>query len=122
MGKTNLYTIVTNDEYELPIKCDLRVNEAAKFFKTDENNIRRMIIRPLKKSKYKVVISGNVKYDKREYDKAKGIKDEEQRGYYKAFMEQWDGAVYRLQSSGFDLRKITIVGRRMKHDGTVSKR
>lgn len=121
MGKTNLYTIVTNDEYEIPIKCDLRVSEAAKFFKTDENNIRRMIIRPLKKSKYKVVISGYVKYDNREYEKVKGIKNEGEDGYYKAFMEKWDDVIYRLQSSGVDLGRIVIVGRRTKHDGAVSK-
>lgn len=53
----NLYNIVTNDEYEIPVKCNLRVREAAEFFGTNTNNIRRMISKPRKKSKYKVIVS-----------------------------------------------------------------
>ena len=30
----NLYTIVTNDKYEFPVKCDVRVGEAAVFLNT----------------------------------------------------------------------------------------
>lgn len=65
----NLYTIVTNDEYELPIKCDLRVREAATFLGTTTDKVRSIVIRPLKKSKYKVVVTGKVKFNQAEYMK-----------------------------------------------------
>ena len=65
----NLYTIVTNDEYELPVKCDLRVKEAAEFLGTTTNNVRRMVCRPPKKNPYKVIVSGKVIHDRYAYGK-----------------------------------------------------
>lgn len=65
----NLYTIVTNDEYEIPIKCDARAKEAADFLGTTTGNIRNMVLRPRKKSKYKVIITGRVEFDKHAYNK-----------------------------------------------------
>lgn len=109
----NLYNIVTNDEYEIPVKCELRVREAAEFFRTNTNNIRRMISRPPRKSKYKVIVSGKVEHDAKLYNKAykkKGpFKDDV--GCQEAFSREWDKAVYRLQSSRVDLGKIRIVKR-----------
>lgn len=120
MGKKNLYTIVTNDKYELPIKCDLKAREAAEFLRTDENNIRRSLIRPWKKSKYKVVISGSIHYDRKGYEKVHGSEigvasDEEYFGYYEKFTESWENAVYRLRNSGADLEKISIVCKQGKN-------
>ncbi len=65
----NLYTIVTNDKYELPVMCDLSVKEAAKFMKTNGNNLRNMVLKPRKKSKYRVMVSGKIKYDRKAYQK-----------------------------------------------------
>lgn len=65
----NLYTVVTNDELELPVKSDMRVGEVAEFLGTTKNNVRRMICRPPKKAKYKVVVTGKVKVDREAYEK-----------------------------------------------------
>ncbi len=65
----NLYTIVTNDKYELPVKCDLRVKEAAEFLGTTTNNVRIMVCKPPKKSLYKVIITGKVVVDRCIYEK-----------------------------------------------------
>lgn len=65
----NLYTIVTNDEYEFPIKSDIRVKEVAEFLGTNTNNVRHMVCRPLKKSAYKVIVSGKVVHDRKMYGK-----------------------------------------------------
>lgn len=65
----NLYTIVTNDKYEFPVKSDMRVKEVAEFLGTTTNNVRHMVCRPRKKSKYKVIVTGKVVVDKREYVK-----------------------------------------------------
>lgn len=64
----NLYTIVANDEYEFPVKCDLRV-KAAGFLGVSTNDVRRMVRRPPKRSPYRVVITGEVMVDRREYEK-----------------------------------------------------
>lgn len=69
MGKINLYTIVTNDEYEFPVQCDLKVKEAADFLGITTNNVYQRVFKPVKKSKYKIVITGRVKFDKQIYDK-----------------------------------------------------
>lgn len=63
----NLYTIVTNDKYEMPIKCDMRVGEVAAFLNTTKNNVRNMVLKPRKKSKYKVIVSGKVEFDRAKY-------------------------------------------------------
>lgn len=65
----NLYTIVTNDKYELPVKSDIRVAEVAKFLNTTTNNVRNMVVKPRKKSKYKVILSGKIKIDQKEQQK-----------------------------------------------------
>lgn len=65
----NLYAIVTNDKYELPVKCDLRVKEAAEFLGATTNNVRIMAYKPPKKSVYKVIIAGKVVVDRRMYEK-----------------------------------------------------
>lgn len=65
----NLYTIVTNDEYELPVKCDLQVREVAEFLGTNTNNVRHMVFKPRKKSPYKVIVTGRVIPDRRAYEK-----------------------------------------------------
>lgn len=65
----NLYTIVTNDKYEFPVKCDVRVKEAADFLETTTGNVRNMVCKPRKKSKYKVLITGKVEFDKHAYYK-----------------------------------------------------
>lgn len=63
----NLYTIVTNDAYELPVLCDVRVREAAEYLSTTSAGIQRMICRPPKRSAYKPVITGKVRHDPRKY-------------------------------------------------------
>lgn len=65
----NLYTIVTNDKYEFPVKSDMRVKEVAEFFGTTTNNVRHMVCRPRKKSKYKVIVTGKVVVDRKLYQK-----------------------------------------------------
>ena len=65
----NLYTIVTNDEYEFPVKCDIRVKEVANFLGTTTGNVRNMVLKPRKKSKYKVIVTGKVQYERKSYCK-----------------------------------------------------
>lgn len=65
----NLYTIVTNDKYELPVKCDIRVKEVAEFLNTTTGNVRNMVFKPRKRAKYKIIVTGKVLFNKREYDK-----------------------------------------------------
>lgn len=65
----NLYTIVTNDEYELPVKCDVKIKEAADFLGTTPGNVRNMLCKPRKKSKYRVIVTGKVGFDARAYNK-----------------------------------------------------
>lgn len=65
----NLYTIVTNDEYEFPVKSDIRVKEAAEFLGTTTNNVRHMVFKPRKKNSYKVIVSGKVVVDRKMYEK-----------------------------------------------------
>lgn len=69
----NLYTIVTNDEYEFPVKSDIRVKEAAEFLGTNTNNVRHMVFKPRKKSAYKVIVSGKVVFDRKMYDKKRNM-------------------------------------------------
>ena len=65
----NLYTIVTNDQYEFPIKCDLLVREAAEFLNISKNAVRQRTLRQAQKSKYKIIITGKTKFDSHEYNK-----------------------------------------------------
>ena len=109
----NLYNIVTNDEYEIPVRCDLNVNEAAEFFGTNANNLRKMVIRPPKKTLYKVVVSGKVEHDSKEYMKLYGHSESGGKGtadYARQYQIEWDEAVERLRSSRADLGKIRITG------------
>lgn len=63
----NLYTIVTNDAYELPVLCDVRVAAAAEYLNTTPEGIRRMVCRPPRRSAYKPVVTGRVRHDSRKY-------------------------------------------------------
>lgn len=65
----NLYTIVTNDKYELPVKCDIIAREAAEFLGTNSNNVRHMVCKPPKKSLYKVIVTGKVVTDRKMWEK-----------------------------------------------------
>lgn len=65
----NLYTIVTNDKCELPVKCDIRVKEVAEFLGTTTSNVRNMVVNPRKKSKYKIIITSKVEFDRKSYQK-----------------------------------------------------
>lgn len=73
MGVINIYTIVTNDEYEFPVKCDMRVKEVAEFLHTTTDNVRQMVRKPNKKAKYKVVVVGREWFDRQLYNKRYGI-------------------------------------------------
>ena len=68
------YTIVTNDEYEIPVKCDATSKECAEYIGTTVGNVRNMVVKPRKKSKYKVIVSIKTKLDrsksKRIYDRS----------------------------------------------------
>lgn len=63
----NLYTIVTNDAYELPVLCDVRAAAAAEYLHTTPEGIRRMVCRPPRRSEYKPVVAGQVTHDSRRY-------------------------------------------------------
>lgn len=69
MGRRNLYTIVTNDEYELPVKSDITAKEAADFLDITTNAVHQRVFKPAKRSKYKIVVSGRVKFDESAYRK-----------------------------------------------------
>lgn len=69
MGIINIYMIVTNDEYEFPVQCDLSSREVAEFLHTTIDNVRYMVRNPSKKAKYKVVVMGRKSFDKRSYQK-----------------------------------------------------
>ncbi len=69
----NLYTVVTNDRYEFPVKCDIRAGEAARFLGVSASWMHRIVHDPPKKSRYRVIVSGKVKFDKRAYDKWYGM-------------------------------------------------
>ena len=69
----NLYTVVTNDRYEFPVKCDIRAGEAARFLGVSASWMHRIVHDPQKKSRYRVIVSGKVKFDKRAYDKWYGM-------------------------------------------------
>ena len=61
--------IVTNDIYELPVKCDVSVSEAAEFLGVTPGHVRKMISNPPKRTKYKVVAIGKISTDKKQYQK-----------------------------------------------------
>ena len=63
----NLYTIVTNDAFELPVLCDVRVAAAAEYLHTTPEGIRRMVCRPPRRSAYKPVVTGRVSHDPQRY-------------------------------------------------------
>lgn len=88
----NLYTIVTNDEYELPVKCDLRVQQAAEFLGTTANNVRHMVCRPPKKNPYKVIVTGKVKFDRRMWEK-KYRMTHDRSEYFKEYYRRKNGKV-----------------------------
>lgn len=69
MGVRNIYTIVTNDKYEFPVKSDLRANDVAEFLSVSTNYVSRLATYPTKKSKYKVVLAGRVKFNQSLYNK-----------------------------------------------------
>ena len=63
------YTIVTNDEYEIPVKCDATAQECAEYIGTTPGNVRNMVVKPRKKSKYKVIVSIKTKFDRRKWNR-----------------------------------------------------
>lgn len=109
----NLYDIVTNDEYEIPVKCDLKVKEVANFLGISTKRISQIVSRPIKKSKYKVIVSGKVEHDQNLYNKtySKDRSFLDDGGCQELFEKRWDGVVDRLKNSHVDLSKIKIVKR-----------
>ena len=65
----NIYTIVTNDKYEFPVKSNIRLAEVAVFLGVAKGTVRNMVFKPRKKSKYKVVVTGKIKPDRQVYMK-----------------------------------------------------
>lgn len=65
----NLYTIVTNDKYEFPVKSDIRLAEVATFFGVAKGTVWNMVFKPRKTSKYKVLVTGKVETDRQAYMK-----------------------------------------------------
>ena len=63
----NLYTIVTNDKYEFPVKCGLRTSEVAEFLGVTTSTVRNMVYKPRKKSKYKVVFEKKYIFDREKW-------------------------------------------------------
>lgn len=80
----NLYTIVTNDKYEIPVICDLRAKEAAEFLQTTVGNVRNIVLKPRKRSQYKVVVTGKVLFDKGKYNKEYAMKHDRSE-YFKEY-------------------------------------
>lgn len=80
----NLYTIVTNDKYELPVTCDLRAKEAADFMGTTCSNLRNMVLKPRKKARYKVVITGKVAFNNLQYQRVYAM-TRDRSDYYKEY-------------------------------------
>lgn len=97
----NLYTIVTNDKYELPVLCDLNVKEAAEFMGTTGNNLRNMVLKPRKKARYKVIITGKVKSDKAAYQKMYDMthdRSEYFKQYYRRKVRNGKESIQRIQA------------------------
>ena len=64
-----MYTIVTNDKYEFPVRFGLSTKEVADLFGVTTSTVRNMVFKPRKKSRYKVVLDGKEEYDRKAYQK-----------------------------------------------------
>ncbi len=86
----NLYMIVTNDRYELPVKCGLSAGEAAEFLGVKPVRVWKMARKPPKKSKYKAVVVGKYTPDKKSYQKQYQKKyrmTHDRSGYFREYYE-----------------------------------
>lgn len=53
----NLYTVIAAGEYEVPVLCDVSIEDAADFLRTTSNNVRQLVCSQRIRSGYKVVVS-----------------------------------------------------------------
>lgn len=96
----NLYTIVTADQYELPVKCDVRVHEAASFLGVPHSYIHQLVFHGRAKNGYKVIISGKTTVDGKEYSKRYGMTHDRSE-YFKAYYRRkkdGTGNIQRIQT------------------------
>lgn len=84
----NIYLIVTNDEYELPVAERIGIRACSEFIGLTEGTIASNISKNQwgKRSKYKVVLLGRYEkeFDKKKYDKA----------YYQEYIKTHDRSEY----------------------------
>lgn len=53
----NLYTVIAAGEYEVPVLCDVSIEDAADFLRTTSNNVRQLVCSQRVRRGYKVVVS-----------------------------------------------------------------
>ena len=77
MGQIKMYTIVTNDEYELPVAIDIKgAKSVADYLGISIQSLRHRIMRDRWSGKYKAVVSGVVpEVDRKQYMKRYVRKD-----------------------------------------------
>ncbi len=126
----NLYTIVTNDKYEFPVKIDVRFGEVVEFLGMSKTNVKNMIYKPRKKAKYKILITGKIKFDQNAYSKKYLLthdRSEYFRKYYRERVETVKSALeeiqqYRELGTVEELREAMEKQRPMEHHHTRVRR
>lgn len=89
----NLYTIVTNDEYEFPIKSDIRIEESATFLGVAKSTVRNMVLKPRKKSKYKVIVTGKDNADRKAYQKRYDMTHDRTEYFKQRYLKKKEGKI-----------------------------
>lgn len=82
----NLYTVITTDQYEVPVLCDIPIDDVADFLGTTSNNVRQLVCRQKERNGYKVIVSKkNIRSDPewKELYNAVHNRDEYYREYYR---------------------------------------
>lgn len=67
--KINLYTVVTDDKYELPVLSDAVSKEVAEFLNTSVGNVHQLTFHNRSKNGYKVIVTGRKIYNEKRYQK-----------------------------------------------------
>lgn len=82
----NLYTVIAADKYEVPVLCDVSIDDAADFLHTTSNNVRQLVCSQRIRNGYKVVVSKkNIRStpEWKELYKSVHNRDEYYREYYR---------------------------------------
>lgn len=97
----NLYTIVTADQYELPVKCDVRVHEAASFLGVTHSYIHQLIFYGRAKNGYRIIVSRKTTFDRKAYRKQYDMthdRSEYFKEYYKRKVRNGKKSTQRIQT------------------------